>query len=130
MLKRIMLYLMMFVTATKLIGLAVLLSTDPSHLPYAVTVSAGFLAVWGLFLICKNIVKPIMKKELISFYWFLVVSVLFNIFFMKISSRMELTMLDFLVIGTFMDVLFGAVLVILSARENRYIRIRVHSGRA
>ena len=57
MLRKLMLYLMVLATAVKFASLAYVFTTDIERLPVAVYVSTGIVVLFGLFLICKNIVK-------------------------------------------------------------------------
>ena len=45
--------------------------------------------------------------------------------FMRIFSRVEVGIIDFLVIGTVMDMLLDVIFVVLTLRESRYVRIKM-----
>lgn len=125
MLKRIMLYLMMLMTAAKFAALTFIFSTDVGRLPMTVYISTGIVLLFGVFLICKQIIKTVTKRDLIAFYILEGISVVVNLIFMKLLCRAELNLIDLLAIGTLMDIIVDATLVVLSARENRYVNIRV-----
>lgn len=127
MLKKVMLYLMMLETAIKFLALTFLFSTDFERLPVAVYVSAGVTVAVGIILICKNIIKSVTKKELAVYYGTILCSIIFNLIYMKVFSRAEVSMLELAVIGTVMDILVAAVLVILTIRESKYVRVHVNS---
>ncbi|MEM1483974.1 hypothetical protein V6615_03730 [Oscillospiraceae bacterium PP1C4] len=127
MLKKIMLYLMMLGTACKFLALTFVFSTDIERLPTPIYISTGIVVLFGVFLICKNIIKSVNKKELGIYYVLLCGSVVFNLIFMKLFSRTELTTMDLIIIGTIMDIVVNVTLITLSVRENRYVRICVKS---
>ena len=122
MLRKLMLYLMVLATAVKFASLAYVFTTDIERLPVAVYVSTGIVVLFGLFLICKNIVKRVGRKELASYYGLSAAAVFFNLIFMKIFSRAEIATLDLLILGTMMDILVGVVFVVLTVREHKYVR--------
>ena len=66
-LRKLMLYLMILATAAKFASLAYVFTTDIERLPVAVYVSTGIVVLFGLFLLCKNIVKRVSRKELASY---------------------------------------------------------------
>lgn len=125
MLKKIMLYLMMLETVVKFLSLTFLFSTNIEHLPVAVYISTGVVILFGIGLICKNIISSIATKELAGYYAVMSMSVILNVIFMKIFSRAELGLLDFTVIGTLLDVVISCILILLTVRESKYVRIRV-----
>ena len=79
----------------------------------------------GLVLIFKNIVSRVYKKELAFFYGVAAAAVIFDLIFMRIFSRVEVGIIDFLVIGTVMDMLLDVIFVVLTLRESRYVRIKM-----
>ena len=125
MLKKIMLYLMMLETANKFLCLTFIFSTEIGRLPVAVYISTGIVILFGVGLICKNIISSIATKELTAYYAVMSMSVVLNLIFMKLFSRAELGLLDFSVIGTVLDIVIGCTLVFLAVRESKYVRIRV-----
>ena len=125
MLRKLRLYLMVLATAVKFASLAYVFTTDIERLPVAVYVSTGIVVLFGLFLICKNIVKRVGRKELASYYGLSAAAVFFNLIFMKIFSRAEIATLDLLILGTMMDILVGVVFVVLTVREHKYVRIKM-----
>lgn len=125
MLKKIMLYLMMLETVVKFLSLTFIFSTDIEHLPVAVYISTGVVILFGIGLICKNIISSIATKELAGYFGVMSMSVILNVIFMKVFSRAELGLLDFTVIGTLLDVVISCILILLTIRESRYVRIRV-----
>lgn len=125
MLKRVMFYLMILLTASKFIAMTFVFSTDVGRLPVPVYVSAGIVTLFGIGLICKKIIKSVSKRELSIYYLLLSVSVVFNLIFMKIFCRVEVNTMDFMIIGTIMDILVSVTLVALNVRENRYVRVHM-----
>ncbi len=128
MLKRVMLYLMMLETACKFLALTFVFSTNFERLPVSVYISTGIIVLFGIFLICKNIIKAASKKELAVYYVLMSVSVVFNLIFMKLFSRAELYIIDLVIIGTIMDIMVNTTLVTMTVRENRYVNIYVKPG--
>lgn len=120
-----MLYLMMLETVVKFLSLTFIFSTDIEHLPVAVYISTGVVILFGIGLICKNIISSIATKELAGYFGVMSMSVILNVIFMKVFSRAELGLLDFTVIGTLLDVVISCILILLTIRESRYVRIRV-----
>lgn len=127
MLKKIMLYLMMLETAGRFLSLTFIFSTEIEHLPVAVYISTGIVILFGVGLICKNIISSIATKELTAYYAVMSMSVILNLIFMKVFSRAELGLLDFSVIGTVLDIVIGFTLIVLAMRESKYVRVRVKS---
>ena len=122
-----MLYLMMLVTAYKGAALAWICLTDFERLPAAVYVSTGLVVALGLALAVKFLVGSIHSRSLEFFYCADALSVVLNLIFMRLFTRVEVTLLDFLVIGTLMDIVVGATLVVMAARDSRYVRVRMKS---
>lgn len=125
MLKKLMFWIMVVLIACRFGALAYILSTDPHRLPRAVYISAGIVVIYGLVLIFKNIVSRVYKKELAFFYGVAAAAVIFDLIFMRIFSRVEVGIIDFLVIGTVMDMLLDVIFVVLTLRESRYVRIKM-----
>ena len=126
MLKRVMLYLMMLMTAYKGIALVVRCVSGFERLPAAVYVSTGLVVLLGLFLSIRHAVSYVSNRMLEFYYGIEAVSVVLNLVFMRLLTRVDVTLLDFLVIGTVMDILVDVVLVGMALRENRYISVKVH----
>ncbi len=127
MLKKIMLYLLMLQTAGRFLALTFVFSTEIEHLPVSVYISAGAVILFGIALICKNIISSVSTKDLIAYYSAMSVSVVLNLFFMKLFSRAELRLLDFTIIGTVLDIVVSLTLIVLAVRETKYVYIRVKS---
>ncbi|MBE6907097.1 hypothetical protein [Marasmitruncus massiliensis] len=83
--------------------------------------------MFGIVLICKNIVSSISTKDLIAYYAAVSASVVLNLIFMKLFSRAELGLLDFSIIGTVLDIVVSLTLIVLAVRETKYVYIRVKS---
>ena len=126
-LKKIMLYLMMLMTVYKGGALLFICITDFDRLPPALYISTGFMVLLGLGLGIRSFFKAVSSRMLEGYYCVGILSVAWNLFYMKCFTRLDVTLLDFLVIGTFMDILIGAALVVSAARESRYISIKVKS---
>lgn len=118
---------MMLETGLKFLALTFVFSTDIERLPLFVYLSTGFVVLFGVLLVCKNIIKGISQKELTLYYVFLSASVILNLIFMKLFSRVELIAVDLLIIGTLMDIVLGAAMTVLSVQERRYVDIRMKS---
>lgn len=127
MLRRVMLYLMILITAGKFAAIAWLFSTSPDRLPVSVYIVSGIVVAAGLALICKNIIKTAGKREFAWFYGICSVAAAVNLVLMKLSSRIELNLVDLMVIGSVLDIVLGVTLIVMTLRESRYIRIKVSS---
>lgn len=123
MLKKVMLYVMMLLTASKLVAMAVSLSSTAEHLPTAIYYACGIVVAFGLFLIGKWIFKTLKKRELVLYYLVAAVSVVFNLVYFKMFSRMEVALLDFLVIGTVMDIVVSVFFILSVTKDRRYVKI-------
>ena len=115
-LKKLMFWLMVILIACRFGALAYILSTDPHRLPRAVYISAGIVVIYGLVLIFKNIVSRVYKKELAFFYGVAAAAVIFDLIFMRIFSRVEVGIIDFLVIGTAIDKTKSNIICVISKR--------------
>ena len=73
----------------------------------------------------QKYVSRVYKKELAFFYGVAAAAVIFDLIFMRIFSRVEVGIIDFLVIGTVMDMLLDVIFVVLTLRESRYVRIKM-----
>lgn len=118
MVKKIMFYLMICLTALRFIVLAYMLSSEPQRLPIAVMVSSGIVVWFGIGLLCRNIVKAyITRWELQLYYMISCISVSFNLIMMKIFSRVEVNLLDLSVVGSFLDLAVFITLLYYSRKE-------------
>lgn len=129
MLKKVMFFLMTAYSAARFLAMSYMISTQADRLPAAVYVSTGITVVIGLFLLCKCIIFKVRMRQMELYYGVTAAAALFNLIFVKYSSRLEATFLDFLVIGTVLDILFSVVLIVLAEKERKYVRIPVHSGK-
>ena len=69
------------------------------------------------------------QQELTAYYLLTAAAVLFNLFYIKTFCRLDLVLVDFLIIGTVMDLLLIAVLVGSVVKERKYVKIPVGSSR-
>lgn len=126
MLKKIAFWFAAVITAGKFAGLSIMLSNDIERLPVVVYVVCGVVVLLGVILICKRIIRPIKQRDLLVYYGVLAVAALFNLFFMRLSTRIEAVFLDFVVIGTFLDTMLGIAWIAALLRERKYIRVQMH----
>ncbi len=125
MLKKVMLYLMILLFTSRVFGMIFLLSSGLSTLPLPVYVSSGIVALVGVALTCKGVIRSVGRRELCGFYLLLCISVVFNLIFMKVTYPMELTFIHLTVIGSLLDLVLGVAFILLSIREDKYVRIHM-----
>lgn len=131
MLKKAMVLIMALITVMRLGATTFVITANNGnlHLPLAVYISAGIVIVLGISLICKRILSAVRSRELELFFSVTALSVVFNLFYMKLSSRVDLVLSDFMVIGTVMDILVSVVLVFMAEKERRYFQTPVYTDR-
>lgn len=129
-LKKVMFFLMTAYSAVRFLAMSYMISTQADRLPAAVYIATGISVATGLFLLCKCIIFKIRTRQMEFYYGLTAAAALFNLVFVKYSSRLDVTFLDLLVIGTALDILFSAALIVLAEKERKYVRIPVRPGKS
>lgn len=127
MLKKLMFTLMAVYAAARFLGLSYTISTQADRLPVPVYVASGICAVLGIILLCKGIIAKTRTREMELYYLATGVAAVFNLIVVKCVSRIEATPVDLLIIGTVLDVVVSATLIILAEKERKYVRIPVQT---
>lgn len=125
MLKKMMLWVIGFMTAQRFLGIAASLATGQQSLPTVVYAVSGAMVIYGLFLIFKSMKSDVSLQNLSMYYAMLALSVCANLVSIKMLSWVDATLLDFAVMGTVADLVLCAIMVGASLREKRYVRIRM-----
>lgn len=131
MLKKFMFFFMVVLTAARFTAASYVLSLkkpEAEALPLAIYISMGIVVIAGIVLICKRFITKVSKREMELYYLLTALAVVFNLIFMKVICRIDVTLVEFLVVGTIMDVVISVTLIFMAERERKYIRIPVHSG--
>lgn len=129
MLKKVMFFLMTAYSAARFLAMSYMISTQAGRLPAAVYIATGITVATGLFLLCKCIIFKIRMRQMEFYYGLTAAAALFNLIFVKYSSRLDVTFIDLLVIGTALDILFSVTLIVLAEKERKYVRIPVRPGK-
>lgn len=129
MLKKGMFFLMSGYSAARFLAMSYTISTQADRLPAAVYVATGITVAIGLFLLCKRIVFRVKVRQMEFYYAVTAIVAIFNLVFVKYSSRLEATPVDLLVIGTLLDVVVSITLIVLAEKERKYVKLPVQSDK-
>lgn len=128
-LKKLMFFLMCIYSAARFLGLSYIISTQKERLPYPVYIAAGIGAIFGILLLCKRIINRVKMRELEAYYCITALAAAFNLIFIRCSRRIEATPLDFLIIGTVLDIVVSITIIVLAEKEQKYRKILTPSKR-
>lgn len=129
MLKKLMFYFMCIYSAARFLGLSYIISTQKERLPYPVYIAAGIGAIFGILLLCKRIITRVKMRELEVYYFITALAAAFNLIFIRCSRRIEATPLDFLIIGTVLDIVVSITVIVLAEKEQKYRKTLTRSKR-
>lgn len=128
-LKKLMFFLMCIYSAARFLGLSYIISTQKERLPYPVYIAAGIGAIFGILLLCKRIINRVKMRELEAYYFITALAAAFNLIFIRCSRRVEATPLDFLIIGTVLDIVVSITIIVLAEKEQKYRKTLTPSKR-
>lgn len=129
MLKKVMFFLMAIYSAVRFLAMSYTISTQAGRLPVTVYVATGITVAVGLFLVCKRIIFRVRIRQMEFYYGLTALVAAFNLIFIKFTSRLEATAIDFFVIGTVLDVVVSVTFIVLAEKERKYVRIPMRSGK-
>lgn len=120
MLKKVLYYLMLAITLIRL-GTLVYLVVRPqgTNLPLPVIVSASVMILYGILLGLRRFLSSVRLGQLMAYYIVLSLSVAFNLFFAAFYVPVRLTLVEAVVLGTFLDLLVNIVIVRFCLRQRK-----------
>lgn len=124
MIKKILYILMIVKTAAKALAMAVVLTFGARHLPMMVLFASGIIIAVGIFMIVKRIRNVLRNGDLAVYYGLDALQIIFNLIVVSIFSAMHIGFWEYVLIGTILDILIDAVMIILALRRGRYVDIR------
>ena len=124
MIKKILYILMIVKTAAKALAMAVVLTFGAMHLPMMVLIASGIIIAVGIFMIVKRIRNVLRNGDLAVYYGLDALQIIFNLIVVSIFSAMHIGFWEYVLIGTILDILIDAVMIILALRRGRYVDIR------
>ena len=124
MIKKILYILMIVKTAAKALAMAVVLTFGARHLPMMVLIASGIIIAVGIFMIVKRIRNILRNGDLAVYYGLDALQIIFNLIVVSIFSAMHIGFWEYVLIGTILDILIDAVMIILALRRGRYADIR------
>ncbi len=124
MIKKILYILMIVKTAAKALAMAVVLTFGAMHLPMMVLFASGIIIAVGIFMIVKRIRNILRNGDLAVYYGLDALQIIFNLIVVSIFSAMHVGFWEYVLIGTILDILIDAVMIILALRRGRYVDIR------
>ena len=117
-------------TVAKALAMAVVLAFGARHLPVMVFIASGIIIAVGIFMIVKRIRNILRNGDLAVYYGLDALQIIFNLIVVSIFSAMHIGFWEYVLIGTILDILIDAVMIILALRRGRYVDIRnVMDGR-
>lgn len=129
MLKKVMFFLMAIYSTVRFLAMSYMISTQADRLPLMVYLAAGITVAVGLFLVCKRIIFRVRIRQMEFYYGITALAALFNLIFIKSTSRLQATAIDFIVIGTMLDIVVSVTLIVLAEKERKYVKIPMRSGK-
>lgn len=118
-LKTVLYYLVLITTGVKLADVIYLLAQNESNLPAAVFVAASFAVVYGIFLVFKRMISSVRLGQLMGFYIFYTLVIVFNLIYVAVGVPVKITLLEMVVVGTFLEILINITLISLCIRHRR-----------
>lgn len=119
MLKSVLYWLLLLTTTFRLADIVYLVSKGDSHLPITVMVLTCLMVVYGGYLAIRKQISSVRMKQFLAFYVIQTAVILFNIFFVAITSPFSHTFAETVVVGTFLDIIINVALVYMISRQMR-----------
>ncbi|WRS26246.1 hypothetical protein U6B65_07735 [Oscillospiraceae bacterium MB08-C2-2] len=119
MLKSVLYYLTAVLTAVRFADMIYLLSADKTNLPIPVLVVTSAMIVFGLYLVVKKFIGVILLRQMTMFYLFNTVAILFNLIYTAVTSPFNITFLETIITGTFLDVIISVALLGMCIKRMR-----------
>ena len=120
-----MYYLLLVTTAVRSADIIYILLKDSTNLPTAVIVATLIMVMYGIFIGVKRLVASLRLKELLHFYIFQTLVIVFNLIFVAVTSPLQMSMTETLIIGTFLDLLINAVIIYGCTKQIRSFNMPV-----
>ena len=119
MLKSVLYYLLLATTALRLADVVYLLSNTSSHLPGVVFAVTSAMVLYGIVLLVKRFISSVRLSQLMAFFLIQIFAFAFNIAYVAFAVPLEITLLETVVVGTFLDILIDIVVVYLCFKHRR-----------
>jgi predicted neutral ceramidase superfamily lipid hydrolase len=119
-LKTVLYYLLILITALRLADIVFLLTAGGTNLPLAVIVSSCLMLAYAAILISKRIFGGnVTLRQYIAYYVIHALVTLFNLFYTSAATPLPVSLLEAFAIGTFFDVLIDTGAVYFSRKQIR-----------
>ncbi|MBC8569520.1 hypothetical protein [Zongyangia hominis] len=124
MIKKVLYILSVLKTAIRALALAVILIFAAPELPVAVMLSSLLIIGAGIYLIVKHARSSLRMADLAVYFGGDALIIIFHMAFISFFSAMQVGFWEYLLLGTILDILIDAVLIILALRRGRYVDIK------
>ncbi len=117
------------VAATTLLRLSMLvyllLFRADTHLPVTVLVVTSAVVLYGLFITFRRLAGPMRITQMTVFFSVQSAAILFNLFFTSRNVPLALDVPEIITVGTFLDILINAYMIIsiIRQRRNRFLTV-------
>lgn len=119
MLKQVLYYLMLVTTTVRFVDMIYLLAKDNTNLPVPVLIVTTFMVLYGIYLVVRKFLGNILLKQLMTFYVIQTVMIVFNLVYFSIASPLQVSILETVAIGTFLDIIVNASVIYLCTKQMR-----------
>lgn len=121
--KKILFYMMLAGSATRLVSAALLAMMDKINLPVLLVALSLFIAILGIALVIKSFRKKISLPELFLYHFIADIGAVFS-FIVLHFNMVDISLIETLITGSVLSVLASATVLYLTFRKKRYITIR------
>lgn len=126
MLKSLLYYLLFLTTTVRFVDIIYLMTKPSTNLPVIVLVVTSAMIIYGVVLLTKRVLSNLRLKQLTTFYVVQSAMIVFNIIYMAISCPLQVSFVETLIVGTFLDLLmnFGILYACMRQMRGGYAAVR------
>lgn len=121
--KQILFYLMLIDAVSRTTAITLLAVLDRINLPVSVVLLSAFLALLGIILVIRRLVKGLKLLDL-TIYHITAIFVTILSFFLLRFYPSDISMIETLITGSVLSLLLSVTFLILAMRKKRYITIQ------
>jgi len=110
-------YLLLFTTTLRFVDIIYLLAGKTTDLPLPVILVTTAMVLYGIVLIVRKFVGTILLKHLQTFYLVQTAMIVFNIAYIALMSPLDISAVEFLVVGSFLDLIVNACILFACNRQ-------------
>lgn len=119
MLKSVLYYLMLIVTAVRLADIVYLLAGQSTGLPACVLIVSSVMILYGIILTVKKFIGSVRLGQLMAFFLVQILATGFNLTYVALAVPVQISIPETLMVGTFLDILVNGVIVYLCIKQRR-----------